>query len=155
MSKFTRNERNLVKSIVANLTIKRIPESEILDEIHRQTQKAITRKSLYNIKQSIKRDSFNWYSQLREGQYEYLHEFRERMMEIMDLQKKAHAIIDNNENNPSVQLEAIAELRKLNVLLSNYYSVAPSIGNVVTNDFAISTVSEDKTTGINDEDIIV
>ena len=31
---------------------------------------------------------------MREGQYEYIHEFKERVNEIMDLQKKHHEIID-------------------------------------------------------------
>ena len=37
---------------------------------------------------------------MREGEYEYIHEFKERINEIMDLQKKHHEIIDNNEHNP-------------------------------------------------------
>ena len=65
---------------------------------------------------------------MREGEYEYLHEFKERINEIMDLQKKLHSIIDNNENNPAIQINAIAELHKLNITLSNYFDVAPAIG---------------------------
>ena len=45
---------------------------------------------------------------LREGEYEFLHEFKERINEIMDLQKKTHEIIDNNENNPQIQLVLIS-----------------------------------------------
>ena len=86
---------------------------------------------------------------MREGEYEYLHEFKERINEIMDLQKKTHEIIDNNENNPSIQLDAISELHKLNITLSNYFDVAPAIGNVT-----VSTTPETEAT-INDRDIIV
>jgi hypothetical protein len=33
---------------------------------------------------------------MREGEYEFIHEFKERISEIMDLQKKHHAIIDSD-----------------------------------------------------------
>ena len=36
---------------------------------------------------------YKWYSQLREGEYEYLHEFKERINEIVDLQRMHHEII--------------------------------------------------------------
>ena len=39
MPKFSTAERTLVKSIVATLLIRRIPEKEIIDEIYRQTNK--------------------------------------------------------------------------------------------------------------------
>jgi hypothetical protein len=56
MRKFTHEERSLVKSIVATLSIKRIPESEILKEIERQTNKTITTRFLYYIKEQIRKE---------------------------------------------------------------------------------------------------
>ena len=151
MRKFTREERSLVKSIVAALSM-RIPESEILKEIERQTHKTITTKFLYYVKEQIKKESAKWYSQLREGEYEYIHEFKERINEIVDLQKRHYKIIEDNANNPSVQQTSLAELHKLNITLSNYFDVAPSIGN--------ASISETQTTttekrGITNQDIIV
>jgi hypothetical protein len=59
MSKYTNAEKILVRSKVATLTIKRIPDPEIIKEIFRQTNKTISRSGLYNIRQQIKRDSYN------------------------------------------------------------------------------------------------
>ena len=131
MSKYTIAERELVKTIVATLTIKRIPDSDILGEIQKQTGKSINKKSLWHIRQQIKRESYQWYKAMRGSEYEYLHEFKERINEILFLQKKYHEIIDSNEHNPSVQQTSLAELHKLNITLSNYFDVAPTIiGNV-------------------------
>jgi len=127
VSKFTNDERSTIQNIVANLTIKRIPDPLIIKHIFNDTGKTITRKSLWNIRQRIKKDSGKWYKELREGEFEYLHEFRERINEIMDLQKKAHKVFDDNEHNPSIQLDTIAALHKLNVTLSNYYDIVPSL----------------------------
>ena len=53
------------------LTIKRIPErAEIIKSIYDQTG------NLTRIKQEIKRDSYHWSKTMREGKYEYIHEFR-------------------------------------------------------------------------------
>lgn len=151
MPKFTSPERNLIQGIVANLTIKRIPDCEIIREVSSQTKKSISAKSLYNIRQRIKKESSKWYSQLRQGEYEYIHEFKERINEIVDLQKRHYKIIEDNTNNPSVQQTSLSELHKLNITLSNYFDVAPSIGNP-----SISEPSKtDKREIIDQQDIIV
>jgi hypothetical protein len=58
VSKFTDGERSLVKSIVANLTIKRVEEEDIIKVIQTQTNKTITRKEIWNIRERIKRESY-------------------------------------------------------------------------------------------------
>jgi hypothetical protein len=63
---------------------------------------------------------------MQQGQFEYIHEFKERIDEILWLQKKHHNIIDNNPN-PSVQQTSLAELHRLNITLNNYFDIAPDI----------------------------
>jgi hypothetical protein len=150
VSKFTNDERSQIQNIVANLTIKRIPDPMIIKHIFNQTGKSISRKTLWNIRQRLKKESYHWYSKLREGEYEYLHEFKERINEIVDLQKKAHKIFDDNIDNPDIQLDSIAELHKLNITLSNYFDVAPSIGNT-----SISEAPKTAKRDFSNQDIIV
>ena len=119
MPKFTAPERNLIQSIVANLSIKRIPDAVIMQEVYSQTKKTITDVTLYNIRKRLKKESYHWYKTMREGNYEYIHEFRERVSEIMSLQKKHHEIIDNNEDNPQIQQTSLAELHRLTITISN------------------------------------
>ena len=128
MSKYTTAERALVKYIVAPLSIKRIPEAEIINAIFNQTNKTIIKVALHKIRQ-IKRESFKWYKTMREGEYEYIHEFKERINEIMSLQKKHHEIIDSTTEPTTVKQTSLAELHRLNITLSNYFDVAPSIIN--------------------------
>jgi hypothetical protein len=42
-------------------------DSEIIEEIRKQTNKKKIRQSLYNIRQRIKKDSYEWYQTLRQG----------------------------------------------------------------------------------------
>jgi hypothetical protein len=132
MPKFTNAERITVKSIVATLSLKRLSDNEIIKEIYEQTNKTIKRRALYDLRQSIKRESFKWYKTMREGEYEYIHEFKERINEILFLQKKHHQIINSNEQNPQVQQTSLAELHRLSITLSNLFDVAPTIVNDVT-----------------------
>jgi hypothetical protein len=106
---------------------------------------------LYYVRQRIKKDSYHWYKTMREGQFEFIHEFKERINEILWLQRKHHDIIDNNPN-PSIQQTSLAELHRLNITLSNYFDVAPSIVNGVV---TLSTAPENKQAATTDNCIIV
>ena len=150
MSKFTNDERSQIQNIVANLTIKRIPDPMIIKHIENQTGKSITRKTLWNIRQRLKKESYDWYSQLREGEYEYIHEFKERINEIAYLQRQHYEIISKNQHNPSVVQASLAELHKLNITLSNYFDVAPTIGNT-----SISETPKAEKRDISQDNIIV
>ena len=117
-----------------------------------QTNKTITDRYLRTIRQQIKRESYHWYKTMREGEYEYIHEFKERINEILWLQKKHHEIIDNNPN-PSIQQASLAELHRLSITLSNLYDVAPTIIGV-GKDATISITPETKTTTTTNEIIV-
>ena len=86
---------------------------------------------------------------MREGEYEYIHEFKERINEILSLQKKHHEIIDNNEHNPQIQQTSLAELHRLSITLSNLYDVAPTIIGVGPNA-TISITPETKSSTTTD-----
>ena len=146
MPKFTCTERLTVKNIVAMLTIKRIPDSEIIKSIFDQTGKTTTVSNLTRIKQEIKRDSYQWYKTMREGEYEYIHEFRERINEILDLQKRHYEIADSPIVSIPIKQASLFELHKLTVTLSNLFDVAPYITSSNSNA-ALSTTPETKTTG--------
>ena len=131
-SRFTIGERTLIKNIVATLSIEKSSNHQIIQEIYQKTNKTVTRKEIYNVRQCIKKDSYQWFKTLREGQYEYIHEFKERVEEILWMQIKHHKIIDENQNNPQLQQRSLAELDRMNVTLSNYFDVAPGIVNGIT-----------------------
>jgi hypothetical protein len=88
---------------------------------------------------------------MREGQYEYIHEFKERINEILWLQKKHHAIIDSGKEPTTVKQASLVELHRLNITLSNYFDVAPNIINGST----ISAPSETKKVSQARREIIV
>ena len=127
-------------------------DNEIIEEIKRQTNTTVSRSGLYHIKQQIKKESYDWYKNMREGQHEYIHEFKERIDEILFLQKKHHEIIKSNEHNPQIQQTSLAELHRLSITLSNLYDVAPTI---INNGPTLPTASETKTVSTTTEEPIL
>jgi hypothetical protein len=136
---------------VAALTIKRIADTDIIKVIFDQTGKTITDRYLSTIRQQIKKESYHWYKTIREGRYEYIHEFKERINEILSLQKLHHQIIDSPIEPTTVKQTSMAELHRLNITLSNYFDVAPDIINGST----LSAPSEAKTITTAEAEIIV
>ena len=90
-------------------------DNEIIEEIQRQTNETITRSGLYKIKQQIKKESYDWYKNMREGQHEYIHEFKERIDEILWLQMKHRELIESNKHNPQIQQTSLAELHRVSI----------------------------------------
>ena len=142
MAKFTNGERNRVKSLIASLSIKKIPEPEILKAIYEQTGKRITDRYYYTLKAQIEKESYHWYKAMRQSQYSYIHEFKERINEILWLQRKHHTIIDSEDYNITTKQKSLEELHRLNITLSNYFAVAPTI----VNDFTIPAITTEETT---------
>jgi len=155
VAKFTSQERLVILNIVANLTIKRIPDPLIIKDIFNQTGHTVTRMTLWNVRRRLKRASYKWYKTLREGEYEFLHEFKQRINEIIDLQRMHHKIIQDNESNPSIVQTSLAELHKLNITLSNYYDIAPFIVPKLGVDISSNGNSIPIKTQGKDSDIIV
>lgn len=127
MGKFTATERIQIQSIVATLSIKRIPDSEIIEEINDKLKKSVSRVTLYNVRNRIKKDSFKWFVKLRDNEYEYLHEYRERINELNWLCQKHHELVDNNSKDPSVVQNSLAQLHKLNASLTEIYNYLPNL----------------------------
>ncbi len=132
MFKFTSAEKETVKSVVARLSVKRISDIEIISEVYHLTGKTVTTKTIWNVRQQIKKESYYWYQRLREGNYEYIHEFKEKIREMESLMKKHHEIIDDNQHNPQIHQTSLAELHKLNITFANYFDVAPPIVGAYT-----------------------
>ena len=116
-----------------------------------QTGKTITDRYLSTIRQQIKTRIYHWYKTMREGEYEYIHEFKERINEILFLQKKHHQIIMRNEHNPTGSTNIAGRTYTVySITLSNLYDVAPTIIGV-GKDATISITPETKNSTTTEE----
>ena len=91
------------------------------------------------------------YNTLRQDQYSYIHEYKERIDELLSLQQIHHNIIENNKHNPQIQQTSLAELHKISISLSNFYDVASDIINHAT---TIPKVPENKISTEESDELI-
>ena len=80
---------------------------------------------------------------MREGEYES--EFRERINEILDLQKTHYEIADSPTVPIPIKQASLFELHKLSITMGNLFDVAPFITNSISNNATLSDPSENKT----------
>jgi hypothetical protein len=66
-----------------NLSIKRIPDQEIITEVYNEINKTLSKSSLYHVRQQIKKESYHLYKIMREGESEYIDQFKEQINEIV------------------------------------------------------------------------
>ena len=80
-------EWTLINSMVAVYQLRKYQMLRLLIKIYRQINRTITRTGLFYVRKQIKNDSYHWYETMREGEYEYIHEFKERISEILIYRK--------------------------------------------------------------------
>jgi hypothetical protein len=124
----------LTRSVLSKIDVSTATQTDIikfLDSLRKPEAADPMHKWIgsYNLYVAILKRFFKWYKTMREGEYEYIHEFKERINEIMSLQKKHHQIVDSPTEPTTVKQTSLAELHRLNITLSNYFDVAPDIIN--------------------------
>jgi predicted RND superfamily exporter protein len=121
--------------------VKHLPDSDILKLVFDKTNKEMSLSNLTLIKQSLKRENYNWLKTMRANQYEFVNQYRQRISEIEYLQIKHYGIVESERELTPVKQASLAELHKLSITLSNLYDIAPYvIGNAT-----IPESSEDQT----------
>ncbi|MGB8449137.1 MAG: hypothetical protein WCE25_05425 [Nitrososphaeraceae archaeon] len=69
--------------------------------------------------------------------FKYIHEFKERINEILDLQKRHYEIVDSPAVPIPIKQASLFELHKLSLTMANLFDVAPFITN--NNNATLST----------------
>ena len=143
MTKFSQSERQQIIQLVNIYSLKRLPNDQIAKKVFEITNKDISIRYIDKLKQKIKKESYDWYRKMREGEYEYIHEFKERIDEILWLQRRHYNIVESEDEPTPTKQASMAELHRLNITLANYFDVAPEI---INDTKAISKTLEKETT---------
>ena len=91
---------------------------------------------------------------MREGEYEYIHEFRDGLTRSSSSKRNIIGSSITNEHNPQIQQTSLAELHRLSITLSNPYDNAATIIGVGP-DATISITPETKKSTATRDNIIV
>ena len=128
MSKFTKQQRQELKSLVANAMIRRLDVFETQKYIQNRLHITISHDYVYHIKMQLKKDSARELSLLQKDRDYYLkHTFFDRVAELEAQQQVLWDIVNNNKDKPEVQIKAIHELHALTMNLTNGFKNLPEI----------------------------
>ncbi|MFL6328797.1 MAG: hypothetical protein ACJ71I_15125 [Nitrososphaeraceae archaeon] len=131
MSKFTKQQRQELKSIVANAMIRRLDVFETQRYIQDSLHVTISPDYVYHVKMQLKRDSVKELSLLAKDRDYYLKNmFFDRVHELEAQQQVLWDIVKDNKDRPEIQIKVIHELHALSVNLKNAYESLPGLAGL-------------------------
>jgi hypothetical protein len=107
MPKFTRSERELLKSMVRTHSIFKLRDSDIIASIRNDSGIEISQATLTRIKSGLKKEAQKWYAEVMGIRYEFLALIKENWDSINELKRLT---LDNYSK--AGELENITEKRK-------------------------------------------
>ena len=128
MSKFTKQQRQELKSLVANAMIRRLDVFETQKYIQDMLHVTISHDYVYHVKMQLKRDSARELSLLQKDRDYYLkNTFFDRVAELEAQQQVLWDIVNNNKDKPDIQIKAIHELHALTMNLTDEFKNLPEM----------------------------
>ena len=128
MSKFTKQQRQGLKSLVADAMIRRLDVFETQKYIQDRLHVTINHDYVYHVKMQLKKDSARELCLLQKDRDYYLkHTFFDKVAELEAQQQVLWDIVNNNKDKPEVQIKAIHELHALTMNLTNGFKNLPEI----------------------------
>jgi hypothetical protein len=129
MSKLTRRQKQELKVLVANATIRRLTSKEISVYIFEKLGVSITEEYVRRVRMDIRHDYTKELQLIRKDKDYYLQcLFSDRVAELEYQQRVLHEIIDNNkESNPDVVIRAVSVLHDISSSIFKEYTNLPTI----------------------------
>jgi len=143
MTKFTKAERNFLRSIIEALTLDRYTEKEILDFLKERHNINIDRSYVSRVRTGMEKDGKTWYDQLRQSDYKYFYTFKERIDSLTRYQRRLNEIVNKEESSDFLRIQAIKELHKIEISLARLYGNLHDI--VIDNNEYLSTLEPQQT----------
>ena len=136
---FTKAEREYVKGMVHNLSIKRLSDREITQWLHDEKQIDLDRSTVAKLRNKSEKDAEKWYIGLRDSGAKYIAVYKERLDSLLSYQKKLHELCDS-ESSPKLVLRAVSELHRIEMSLHTLMKELP--GDIKTSEDGKDKVEE-------------
>jgi hypothetical protein len=135
MSKLTQVQKQQLKDLVIDATIRRLTALEMQNEIQEKMQVTITQDYIRHVKSDIKKDRKQTFEELRKDRYLFINSiFFDRVEELRYMQKVLHQVIETNEDDGDIQIKAVVQLQSITNQLESYYMALPKVSQVESAD---------------------
>lgn len=121
----TKAQKEYVRAVVQNLALQRFSDPEIVDYL---AEKGIVsaRCTVNQIKKQIEKQAAKWYIELRQSQYKYIANYKERLDSLLSYQKILHDIISTTKKE-EIKIRAISELTSIEMNIFNLWRQLPNL----------------------------
>jgi hypothetical protein len=128
MSKLRMQQRQELKALVANAIVRRLTGKETCAFVFEKLGVSITEEYVRHLRMNLKHDYASELKSLQMDRDAYIKcLFWDRVNELEYLSKVLHRIIDNNDDNPDVQIKAANVLHNISSSIFTEYSNLPAI----------------------------
>jgi hypothetical protein len=121
-----KHEREKLKQLVADSILNRFTTEETLNYITNVLHVTFKPRYIQLVKQWLREDMQNQFTELRKDKFAYIHEYLNRINEIKDLQR-GNRIMLGQTKDPHLQHRCMVELHALTLSLANLYDLLPAI----------------------------
>jgi hypothetical protein len=127
LPKLTKHQRDELKSLVANATVRRLTAKETSAFVYEQLGVSITDDYIRRLRMDLKRDCAKEMLLLQNDVGYYLQRmFFDRVDELQYQQRVLHEVIDKNkDSSPDIVIRAVSVSHGITVSLSRLFSVLP------------------------------
>ena len=140
MPHLTKSQREHVKYLIADYTLRRYSERDIAKILEEQHQIKLSKAGVRDIRVATEKTAESWYNKLRDSRYKYLATYRERIESLFRYQRVLNNIIDDPDSNDMAKIQAVSGLHRIEMDLVDLYKGIPDIG--IQNDTSIANMEE-------------
>jgi phenylalanyl-tRNA synthetase alpha subunit len=105
LSKLTRIERENLKQLVMECSLRRLRNDESCRYISAKLGKAISIRHIERVRKQTRQETKEWISNLANHQEDYLAEYKDRIDELKNQRRELYEIFSANAHNPEIQIK--------------------------------------------------
>jgi hypothetical protein len=133
LSKLTTSQKQQLKDLVIEATVRRLTNLEMVSYIQNKMHVTISEDYLRHVKYSIKKDTKQTFTNLRKDIDLYINSlFFDRIDELRYMQRVLHEVIETNADDGEIQIKAVAQLQTITNQLNQYFIQLPDVAKVGT-----------------------
>ena len=121
-----KSQREFLRHLVLDTQLQRFSTQESLDYIYSKLRIRISESYLFRVKRQIIESAGTQLEYLSQSRNAYFASFFERINEVYKLQRETYKIYNSTEDD-NCKLKCLSQLKELTVLLSELYTLLPSI----------------------------
>ena len=125
-TKSTMAQKEYVKTLVHQLSLQRLSDTEIADYLATEKDIVISRSRVNQVKKQIEKQAAKWYIELKTSQYKYIANYKERLDSLLSYQKILNDIVKTTKRE-DIKIRAISELHNIEKTIFDLWKQLPEL----------------------------